>query len=594
MKNRFNEILLRAKHLLLRFPMILTMALLASVGAILMSENPNWKYQNFAYSKFTIVCCLGISVMFALKMISQRIGKEILLQILGVVFLIGFLLFLPEKQEYFTENYVYLIVSIFILSHLLVAFGAFLRSRKEIGFWQYNKNLFVNLFLTIVFTGVLTAGVELAILAVDKLFDLNINSRIYQETFYFLLIFGSCFIFLLFNESGLQHLEKDGNYPLILKFFTQFILIPLLLIYLLILYFYCIKIIINWELPRGWVSYLVLAYSVVGILALLLVHPLKADSAKSWVKGFSKIFYYTLLPLLVLLYVAIFTRILQYGFTEPRYFVLLIAIWLTSVVLYFIFSKKSDIRFIPVSLFAFGLIALILPYYNAFSVAKRSQKKELLQTLEKNHLLRNRKIDFDQKLDYKTAIDIRDKFEFLTQRKEFDFLLNLMDAPKQKELKKEFAMMNYWKAGNLVKGYFPNIINNQNINNYLELYSLQTVIPVKDYQYIANLRKLSPAFQNNYETKEMILQKDKIIITDKMYQENPMFLVALNSGEQKNLMPEIIHFFENYKNQTGRHEMQEISIVTQLGKYSIKFYFDSISKNGELYYYNDALVLVKE
>ena len=181
--------------------------------------------------------------------------------------------------------------------------------------------------------------------------------RISINRFSFLSIFGSCFIFLLFNENGLFYLEKNSDYPVILKFFTQYVLVPLLLIYSVILYFYSAKILINWELPRGWVSYLVLAYSVVGILAILLVHPLKEDSTKSWVKIFSKIFYYTLAPLIILLFVAIFTRILEYGYTEPRYFVLIIALWLTTVVFYFIFNKKQAIKFVPMSLFIFGLFS---------------------------------------------------------------------------------------------------------------------------------------------------------------------------------------------------------------------------------------------
>jgi hypothetical protein len=164
-----------------------------------------------------------------------------------------------------------------------------------------------------------------------------------------------------------------------------------------ILYFYSIKILINWELPRGWVSYLVLAYSVVGILALLLVYPLKEENAKSWVKIFSKAFYYTIIPLIILLFTAIFTRILEYGYTEPRYFVLLLALWLLSIVIYFIFNKKASIKFIPISLFLFGAFALIFPYLNAFSVAKRSQKNELVKLLNENKLLDNGKIDFKKK-----------------------------------------------------------------------------------------------------------------------------------------------------------------------------------------------------
>src|SRR5690606_7241037 len=232
-------------------------------------------------------------------------------EILGILFLIGFYFILPKDEDDFTEFYAYLLIPVFILSHLLVSFVAFVRKQDhENNFWQYNKNLFVNFFLTLVFTGVLTGGVLLAILAVDNLFNVGFEENIYGQIFVSLLIFGSSFIFLLFNETGLDFLEKEGKYPVVLKFFTQYVLIPLLCIYVVILYFYSGKILINWELPRGWVSYLILAYSIVGILALLLVHPLKENTDKSWIRIFSKVFYFTLIPLIVLLFVAIFTRVL--------------------------------------------------------------------------------------------------------------------------------------------------------------------------------------------------------------------------------------------------------------------------------------------
>ena len=342
MLKKIKEITGKAGLVIREYPMVLLMSFLGAVSLMCFAHgnfnsNPNF----FVFIKFALVSCLGISLMFALKMLSQRIGKQILLEISGIFFLVFFYFLLPEEEKYFTERYAFLIVPTFILSHLLVSFIAFFGKEKELNFWQYNKNLFINLFLTAIFTGVLTGGVELAILAVDKLFDFNFNDRYYLETFYFLSIFGSSFIFLLFNEKGLLQLEKDGTYPVILKFFTQYILIPLLIIYAVILYFYSAKILLNWELPRGWVSYLILAYSVVGILALLLVHPLKQESTASWVRVFSRRFYFTLIPLLVLLFTAIFTRILEYGYTEPRYFVLLLAIWLTSVVFYFIFTKRA-------------------------------------------------------------------------------------------------------------------------------------------------------------------------------------------------------------------------------------------------------------
>ena len=602
MKTKLQEIFLKAEHLFVRYPMVLTMAFLATVGVLIISDSPSAFSNNFEIKKFALVSTLGISLMFALKMLSQRIGKELLLQVLGIGFLIGFYFVLPKEEKFFTEQYAFLVGPTFILSHLFVAFAAFLNKGKEIYFWQFNKNLFVNLFLTIVFTGVLTGGVELAILATDKLFDLDVVSQTYLDIFLTMLIFGSCFIFLLFNENGLRHLEKDDDYPVILKFFTQFILIPLLFIYLVILYLYGLKITINWELPRGWVSYLILAYSVVGILALLLVHPLKEASAKSWVKGFSKIFYYTLVPLLVLLYIAIFTRILEYGFTEARYFVLLIGLWLTSVVMYFIFSKKTTIQFIPISLFVFGVFALIFPYLNAFSVAKRSQKNELNLILTQNNLLSNGTIDFDKNINAEIASEVSNKFEFLTKRKEFDYLQSLIKNPQhKKELKESFEQMNFWKSNFLISGYFTNKNERQDDlieKEFQELVSSKTEMNIENYHYISTLRKLKDRDGAPSVDYFMQVGEDKIRIEEDVYDlKRSKFLVSLNGGEKINLMPQFINFFENYPKNETWHQVPEIKIEADLGKYKMIFLFDRISKTSQNYYFDNAgttLVLVQK
>ena len=292
-----------------------------------------------------LVSGLGISLNFAFKLLTQRVQQSKIIEYLGIPILIGFYFILPKNEADFSELYIYILIPIYILSHLLVAFIAFTnKDNLEFSFWQFNKNLFVNFFHTLVFVGVLIIGTELAILAIDNLFEIHFDSDVYWKLFLFILIFGSTFIFLSFCESGLSSIEKEDEYPIVLQFFTQYILIPLLFLYVVILYVYLAKIVLSWELPRGWVSYLILAYSSVGILALLLVHPLKNNTEKTWVRAFGKLFYYTLFPLLILLFVAIFTRILAYSFTEPRYYVLLLAIWLSIVVFYFVFIKNATIK----------------------------------------------------------------------------------------------------------------------------------------------------------------------------------------------------------------------------------------------------------
>ncbi|KFF19681.1 DUF4153 domain-containing protein [Chryseobacterium sp. JM1] len=595
MKTKFQEITGKAQDVILRYPMVLVMALLSSIGAILVVNNRYDKEFFFTHSKFIACCCLGISLMFALKILSQRIGKRLLLEGLGTVFLVGFFFILPEREKDFNEVHGFIIAITFLLSHLLVSFAAFLEKDKELNFWQYNKNLFVNIFLTAVFTGVLTGGVELAILAVDKLFDFNFNDNLYIDTFYTLAIFGSCFIFLLFNETGLDYLEKDGTYPVILKFFTQFVLIPLLFIYLIILYIYSFKIVLNWELPRGWVSYLVLAYSIVGILALLLVYPLKEEKAKSWVKVFSKLFYYTIIPLIVLLFTAIFTRILEYGYTEPRYFVLLLALWLLSVVVYFVLNKKASIKFIPISLFAFGAFSLIFPYLNAFSVAKRSQKNQLMTLLSQNKLLVNNKIDFQKKISDKLVDEIADKFGFLAERKQKDFLLNLLD-PKAKELLvHDFDSPTSWGINNSIRNAFTHVDKISDVSKLerLVLESETKVTLIQGYQYLINF--------NSFNQESRTINGDTFQIDNQTEVNNTRAIkVSLNSKEAVDFSSAMNKLFEDNSRKTETVRVKEIAMESDLGKYHIKIIFPSITREKASYnkqyniYYEDAVMLIRE
>ncbi|MCL9804921.1 DUF4153 domain-containing protein [Flavobacterium amniphilum] len=586
MNKKLNEIFQKATQTIVRYPIVLLMALLMALTAVHLIENKMEYNHEYFLTRILFCASLGISLFFGLKMLSQRIGRELLLTIAGLLFLVGYYFILPKKREDFNDFYAFIIAPTYLLTHLLVAFAPYLRKENtEKSFWEYNKNLFVNFALTLIFTGVLTAGVELAIVAVDQLFTFKFDSLIYPKTFFMMAIFGSTFIFLLFNEAGLDFLEKESEYPIVLKFFTQFILIPLLFIYVVILYFYSGKILLAWELPRGWVSYLVLAYSVVGILALLLVHPLKEVAARSWVKAFSKIFYFSLIPLVVLLFTAIFTRLLQYGFTEPRYFVLLLAIWVSTIALYFIFRKEATIKFIPVSLFLFGLFALIFPYFNALSVSKRSQKKELENILMANNLLEKGKINFSKPVIDTVARQITNKFEYLNERFEKEYLAKfLMDSIKAK---KEFINGNFWDYA----AFFPNIKSTTSTKNatFLNLISKKTFSTVENYQYIIQL--------NSYENPEVKIKND-IFKINKTASRKDFITITLNSKQSIDLTPQVKAIFKKYNFNAYSIETDDLFIENSIGNYQFRLNFSNLNKSdysGEIEYsFENAILLLKE
>ncbi len=158
------------------------------------------------------------------------------------------------------------------------------------------------------------------------------------------------------------------------------------MVYLLILYVYSAKILIQWQLPQGGVAYLVMAFSVAGVFALLLLYPIRDSAEERWIRIFTKRFHLALFPLIVLLGVAIFRRISEYGITENRYLVAALAVWLTGLTLYFLLSKKGDIRWIPLSLCVASFLLAVGPW-SIFSYSRQNQAKRFGALLEKYNLL---------------------------------------------------------------------------------------------------------------------------------------------------------------------------------------------------------------
>ncbi|RZK54289.1 MAG: DUF4153 domain-containing protein, partial [Hymenobacter sp.] len=142
----------------------------------------------------------------------------------------------------------------------------------------------------------------------------------------------------------------------------------------------------------GWVSVLILALAVAGIFALLLIHPLRHNPENTWIRTFARWFYRALFPLLGLLAVAIGVRVYEYGLTEERYFVLLLAAWLLGMASYFLWRQGQGIIWIPVSLAALAFLSVAGPW-GAFAVAERSQLAQLHELTDRYHLLQNGHFD---------------------------------------------------------------------------------------------------------------------------------------------------------------------------------------------------------
>ncbi len=280
--------------------------------------------------------------------------------------------------------------------HLAVAAAPYLaelrRGADTPGFWRYNEALLVRLLTGGLYAGVLWVGGALALVAARELFGWYPDSNWFGYLFVGLAALFNTWFFLAGVPADLAALEQEAPYPKGLKVFTQFVLLPLVALYAGILYAYLGRILVRWELPQGGVAGLVLALAAAGIFAQLLIHPLRDHPAQAWVRAFARWFYRALVPLLGLLAVAIGVRIADYGITEERYFVGLLAAWLLGVAGYFGRRRGRGILWLPVSLAGLAFASAAGPW-GAFAVAERSQLSQLRALTTRYHLLQHGHLD---------------------------------------------------------------------------------------------------------------------------------------------------------------------------------------------------------
>lgn len=376
-----------------RFTFPLLYALLATIcGLLITAEYKDLQFTSLL-TKGVYLGNLGLALSLALALFSESRGVSTSRKIAGnifIVFLLATIGFLTNPFRRETDILVLVILA--FAFHLLVAVSAFSSSKENNGFWQINKNFFLRFATAALYSAVLFAGLSIALLSIQTLFSINWEGQIYFRLWIIIVGLFNTLFFLSGITSPIQQLNADTSYPKGLKIFTQYVLIPLASIYLLILLAYEIKIALAWELPNGSVSVLILGYAVFGILSLLLVHPLRNDDDSKWVKLFSKWFYFLMVPLLVLLILAIYKRVDNYGITESRYILIGLAIWLSFITGYFIIKGQEQIRIIPISLMFIALITTFGPWGISY-VSKTSQQNRLEEILkEKASPKRNNEI----------------------------------------------------------------------------------------------------------------------------------------------------------------------------------------------------------
>lgn len=409
----------QAKETFIRFPLAIISSLLGALVMIkIIGFSPDYYKENaqFWYNlAMTFSLALPLFIAISLFTEAKEFGmvKKYLFKFLAVGFLFLFYFSLSNETDFYDVGRYFLYLIAF---HLLVSFSPHIFNNRssQVNFWDFNQTIFLRIILSGLYSVVLYGGLSIALLSFDKLFDMHIDGKRYMQLFLFIAgVFNTWFFCSGIPKFSLQ---ENLKFPKGLKIFTQYVLLPIIVIYVVILYLYLFKIILSWNLPVGWVSYLVIGFSTAGIFSLLIIYPLVDSKEIKWVRIFSRTFFISLIPQIVLLFLAISVRTNEYGITERRYYVYVLAFWLSVTTLLYVIGNFRNIKYIPISLFLISVLTSSGPW-SAFNVSLNSQLNRLEDILKKNSILVEGKIiPADKSIDKDEVQDVRSILNFLIDR----------------------------------------------------------------------------------------------------------------------------------------------------------------------------------
>ncbi|WP_225732545.1 DUF4153 domain-containing protein [Campylobacter concisus] len=265
----------------------------------------------------------------------------------------------------------------------------------------------LNLLISFALFHLFFLGIVAVFAGLNYLFDWELlTSHRTQRLYLTLASFGLPCLFLFFES-------KFREYRLLnfIKIAINFILNPLLIIYVVLLNLYCIYRLVLLELPRGGVAYIVLACLIAGFVLRGLNLLIKSQI-------YDQIF--KLLPLFVilpsvLLWWGVMHRVGEYGLSEPRIYLIACVIFANLSYFVMIFFRDFPYKFLAF----FMVFGIFFTHFvlDTKQIVLNSQKELLLRELKALNLLgSDGTLSGDvSKIGEEKLYFLQDKFDYLVE-----------------------------------------------------------------------------------------------------------------------------------------------------------------------------------
>ena len=296
---------------------------------------------------------------------------------------------------------------------LSVFFLPFYREKDDIPAWNFAQYALGTLALTVIVGAVMSGGISLLALSLHQLFGVDVSYKCYLYILIICSLLLPLLMFLGLLPEGERKHDRVPQPTAFLHNILHYLFLPLAGLYLLVLYVYAGTIIARWELPDGWVSWLVTALmaGVIGIEGGL--YPSRVKSHKPVDERIARWLPLLTLPLLMLMTVGIGRRFLDYGITLNRLYLATLNAWFYFICIGLAVGKARRISWIPISFSLVFLLTSVLPV-NYAGITRSVLRSDVKETLgDKRNLSEAQYEAWLQSLPKEDARAVEDKLHYL-------------------------------------------------------------------------------------------------------------------------------------------------------------------------------------
>jgi len=338
-----------------RFPLASAFAIFATIAFIYLFEIDYQPTKHKFAHWLSVFPILASMIALSVSLVQESLKKfSIIPHIVAIaiwsVISIALVLYYPSthnsiERSYVVETYMFIYTTVFL--SLFIA--PFFKQKNENGFWVFLKKNIKAAIIAFAISNILIIAVDLLLFGFFSLFDIKASARPYTYS----IIISLCTIFPILFFSGIPSIDDCLQETVSLNKFqtstSRFLFLPIVSLYIILLYAYIAKIIIQWEMPKGMVSFLVSASMLLMLMRVTLMAPERTNPKQSLEKKLLKILPAACIPLAILMSVGILRRISDYGISEDRWFVAAINIFFYIMIAILLIDKiKCKSKYIAI------------------------------------------------------------------------------------------------------------------------------------------------------------------------------------------------------------------------------------------------------